>query len=59
MARYCSGCVTLKVKGSACVCRVMYDIDHLPLELHRLSKEDARVGDLIDRLRQVLKQLTE
>lgn len=57
MSRYCRGCITLKQEGSACVCRVLYDIDHLPLELHRLRKESARVDDLLQRLNWVLKHL--
>lgn len=59
MARYCTGCVTLKTDGAACICRVMYDIDHLPYSLHQLTREDAKVDDLIQRLRSVLSQLTD
>ena len=47
MGLYCNGCITLKVEESACVCRVMYDIDHWPLELHELRKQSARVDDLL------------
>lgn len=57
MGLYCSGCITLKVEESACVCRVMYDIDHLPLELHELRQQSARVDDLLHRLNWVLKHL--
>lgn len=54
---YCDGCLTLKAKESACVCRVMYDIDHWPLELHELRKQSARVDDLLHRLNWVVKHL--
>ena len=57
MGRYCSGCITLKVKESACVCRVLWDIDHLPLELHELRQQSAKVDDLMLRLNWVLKHL--
>ena len=57
MGLYCNGCITLKVKESACVCRVMYDIDHWPLELHELRKQSARVDDLLHRLNWVVKHL--
>lgn len=57
MGRYCSGCITLKAKESACVCRVLWDIDHLPLELHELRQQSARVDDLMLRLNWVLKHL--
>jgi hypothetical protein len=59
MGRYCSGCITLKVEESACVCRVLWDIDHLPLELHKLRSTDAKVDDLLHRLRWVLKHLVD
>ena len=59
MGRYCSGCVTLKVKESACVCRVLWDIDHLPLELHELRQQSAKVDDLMLRLNWVLKHLVD
>ena len=45
MGLYCSGCITLKVEESACVCRVLWDIDHLPLELHELRQQSAKVDD--------------
>ena len=57
MGLYCNGCITLKVKESACVCRVLWDIDHLPLELHELRQQSARVDDLMLRLNWVLKHL--
>lgn len=57
MGLYCNGCITLKVKESACVCRVLWDIDHLPLELHELRQSSARVDDLLHRLNWVLKHL--
>jgi len=57
MGRYCSGCITLKAEESACVCRVLWDIDHLPLELHELRQQSARVDDLMLRLNWVLKHL--
>lgn len=57
MGRYCSGCVTLKIPDSACVCRVLWDIDHLPIELHKLRNTDAKVDDLLHRLRWVLQHL--
>ena len=57
MGLYCSGCITLKVKESACVCRVLWDIDHLPLELRELRQQSDKVDDLLHRLNWVLKHL--
>jgi hypothetical protein len=59
MGRYCSGCVTLKIEDSACVCRVLWDIDHLPYDLHQLRRNNDRVDDLLQRIRKVLHQLSE
>jgi len=41
------------------VCRVLWDIDHLPLELHELRQQSDKVDDLLHRLNWVLKHLVK
>jgi len=58
VGRYCNGCITLKETGSACVCRIVWDVAHMPLSLQQLIKDDDKVADFIDRGRKVIEQLT-
>ena len=59
MGRDGSDCITIKVEASACVSHVVWDIDHLPLELHELRQQSAKVDDLMLRLNWVLKHLVD
>jgi len=59
VGRYCNGCITLKEVGSACVCRIVWDVDHIPHSLRQLMEEDEKVNDFIIRGRKVIKQLTD
>ena len=53
----CIKCETLKDDNNACVCRVVYDLNHPPQALTSLMLEDNKVKDLVERTRKVVAQL--